>query len=1117
MPTESNSKPHHPRQRPRRPPREDPHAPNESTGNPVEGGLTPSSRSYDQGRGQPNRRRPRGGQPRGGGSGRGGPSHPSGPVDGNSQARSDSSQLGLPSPSTGNEGAAGSSSLASAPNPSGGRQRRRKPPNTDPNPSSTNWRSGGGIDGGGDTPGGSTRPGSKPGARPGPPQDRPTRRTKFNANLTEPSHPKSNEEPTSTSTKPSDRERYKTAPPKDDLTSILIHNLRTPPYPDCPICFASIHPAQPTWSCSPSLNPSDHKETEENENESGNATAQCCWTTFHLKCIRSWASKSVKEVADAWRARGEDRLGEWRCPGCQSKRTVVPSGYWCFCGSTPDPKPPRLATPHSCSNPCSRPRPLPCTHPCPLACHPGPCPPCQVTIQVPCYCGREIQSYRCSSNLAGRHTSGKPGLMRSDLSCGRKCGRPLGCGNHNCEDACHPGDCPPCSVRPEARCYCGKHTKDLGCGEGIEKECFVLGGEQWVGKFECDDTCGRPFDCGAHTCSKGCHVPSPEPAPCPFSPTHLTHCPCGKHPLIPSEQDAFPPGAILIRTQCTDPIPTCRSTCMKPLSACSHVCSAPCHTGPCPPCSISIVKPCRCGPTTREFPCSYVQNMATNEGEEFRCNKPCQALRACGRHQCNRVCCPLASLASTGKGKGKKKGLGALGDMGLGVGEGGLHECDLVCGKLLGCGNHRCEERDHRGGCPPCLRSSFEEMICHCRRTILEPPIPCGTRMNCTYPCTRPPPPCGHPRAPHACHEDPTPCPPCPFLTSKNCACGKKVVDNVRCSAEKVSCGTPCGKLLGCGFHHCERPCHGDPCGACSAACGKPRKLCLPALHPCTHPCHAPASCPETDPCLAPITITCPCGRIRQPVPCGRNTSNPAGQEATQALKCSNECAIAKRNARLAAALGINTEKQGEKEATYSDELVAFARANAKFCALVEKTFGEFVVSDKRIQVLPHMPPERRKFVHDLAVVYRMDTQLVDQEPHRSVQLIRRIDSRIPNPLLSSIPPTISTPNLGKLADLRATPSQPSRTSSPSYNSVSSAATTGQRRGWTSVVAPPPPPSRSPAPPTPARSPAPGQLRANPPVASQTIRAPVARQPQPEQLGGQLSTENVPDNWEEDA
>lgn len=53
-----------------------------------------------------------------------------------------------------------------------------------------------------------------------------------------------------------------------------------------------------------------------------------------------------------------------------------------------------------------------------------------------------------------------------------------------------------------------------------------------------------------------------------------------------------------------------------------------------------------------------------------------------------------------------------------------------------------------------------------------------------------------------------------------------------------------------------------------------------------------------------------------------------------------------------------------------------------------------------------------------LASAYRMDTCMVDQEPHRSVQLIRRIDTRIPTPLLGQAIP--STPSLGKLMDLRS-------------------------------------------------------------------------------------------------
>ena len=39
--------------------------------------------------------------------------------------------------------------------------------------------------------------------------------------------------------------------------------------------------------------------------------------------------------------------------------------------------------------------------------------------------------------------------------------------------------------------------------------------------------------------------------------------------------------------------------------------------------------------------------------KEILCDKPCMSLRACGRHQCRRVCCPLASLAHV-QGVGKK-------------------------------------------------------------------------------------------------------------------------------------------------------------------------------------------------------------------------------------------------------------------------------------------------------------------------------------------------------------------------------------------------------------------------------------------------------------------------------
>ncbi|KAN0129710.1 hypothetical protein V8E53_012530 [Lactarius tabidus] len=903
------------------------------------------------------------------------------------------------------------------------------------------------------------------------------------------------------------------APPGDDLTSILTFALSNPPYPECMICFNPILPGHPSWSCSP-------KEEKD---------ARSCWNTFHLKCIKPWAEKSVKDTEDAWRARGEERKGEWRCPGCQSQREIVPRKYWCFCGSTQDPKPPRLATPHSCGNSCARAR--LCGHPCPLPCHPGPCPPCMITIQNPCHCGKDTISLVCSR--ANPTTGGRISLL-ANRSCGQKCGKSLACQNHVCQDTCHDGECTPCAVTDLARCWCGKERKQLPCGAGEDKECSVLGShgeESWIGKFDCSSVCERPFDCGIHKCPKTCHPPSPMPPKCPYSPLAVTHCPCGKRSLTdPTDQPYFSGKSKLVRSACTDPVPTCTSPCGKPLEGCTHFCSATCHTGPCAPCTVPVVRPCRCGSTTRTLTCGTTQ--AEMESTTFLCNKPCGSLRACGHHTCTRLCCPLANLANPiGKGKKRATNNNIVSEV---VDVDGWHQCDIICGRTLSCGNHQCEERDHRGPCPPCFRSSFEEMICHCGRTVLEPPIPCGTQVQCSYPCARPDPPCGHPKAPHLCHEDPTPCPPCVYLTEKLCACGKTMVGNIRCSSEKVSCGKPCGRPLGCGFHPCEQLCHSGACSRCTAICGKPRKPCLPAQHPCTQPCHAPSICPETDPCTTAVTVSCPCGRIQQSVLCGRSASSPAGREAALIPRCTNECEIAKRNARLAEALGINPDlhKANSRQVVYSDDLVSFAKPNAKFVELVEKTFAEFVTSDKKVQVLPPMPESKRKFVHDLAAVYRIDSQMVDREPHRSVQLIRRIDTRTPTNLLSQTIVTTST--LGKLADLRA----PARASLPVSAPAQTPAGSGTpkvNRGWNSVLAhprPQTPPQSSHAPsnslsartgPSTPRATTPSQLASSTsswatpgasrsatplPATSQSVAAVATAAPS--------SSEAVPDNWEDD-
>lgn len=160
----------------------------------------------------------------------------------------------------------------------------------------------------------------------------------------------------------------------------------------------------------------------------------------------------------------------------------------CFCLRMRHPAPPRIATPHSCAQPCSRTRSR-CRHACPLPCHPGPCPPCAVTIQIACFCGKERHSAKC-----------QVGLTAASFSCAQPCRKQLGCANseHLCAEACHEGACPPCPEREQLRCWCGRETKHVGCGEADIKEairCVIVehGGSEreWIGSYGCDHPCER--------------------------------------------------------------------------------------------------------------------------------------------------------------------------------------------------------------------------------------------------------------------------------------------------------------------------------------------------------------------------------------------------------------------------------------------------------------------------------------------------------------------------------------------------------------------------------------------------------------------------------------------------
>ena len=387
---------------------------------------------------------------------------------------------------------------------------------------------------------------------------------------------------------------------------------------------------------------------------------------------------------------------EFIIKSCQSSHQEIPKDYYCFCGKTRDPPLNRVGVPHGCDNPCLKPR--TCVHSCSRLCHPGPCPPCDAfTPPTPCHCGKEQFVVKCST-LLNNMTS---------ISCGKICDKTLSCGRHSCQKECHEGPCTPCQIEINEYCECGASHKVIKCGSF----------EPIVCKVECKFT----FDCGKHSCHRICHSHDTSDSKCPFDPSTVLKCHCGKT-LLKSLG--------ITRNSCSDPIPSCQQPCGNHLP-CGHTCMNPCHEGPCLDCEEFIHSQCRCGQEDLNIPCSAL--IKDSFGEAL-CSNACKKMNHCKRHRCGRPCCVMD-----------------------------IHICEKVCGKPLLCGKHTCIlPCGHPNRCHDCVEGvGFDEIYCACGKTKMLPPIPCNTSSPiCHYPCKKRLA-CGHPSLrKHDCHPDSIPCPP---------------------------------------------------------------------------------------------------------------------------------------------------------------------------------------------------------------------------------------------------------------------------------------------------------------------------------------------------------------------
>lgn len=236
------------------------------------------------------------------------------------------------------------------------------------------------------------------------------------------------------------------------------------------------------------------------------------------------------------------------------------------------------------------------------------------------------------------------------------------------------------------------------------------------------------------------------------------------------------------------------------------------------------------------------------------------------------------------------------------------HSCGEVCGRSRGndC-PHLCPQQCHPGACPPCT-SMAPPQTCYCGKKTYQPMCKdkhigqsceeiCGKMLNCSSHYCQ-----------NRCHEGP--CQKCLVVITQDCYCGKESV-TIDCGMSAV-CQNRCNKTLSCGKHFCDRICHIGSCGVCKLSpnlvsrcpCGKnsldmillnPRTSCcdpipscygvcdkvLPCGHKCKAVCHN-GSCP---PCKATQSITCRCTRTIQDVKC---------QDLTKQVLCNKLCTTKK-------------------------------------------------------------------------------------------------------------------------------------------------------------------------------------------------------------------------------
>lgn len=216
------------------------------------------------------------------------------------------------------------------------------------------------------------------------------------------------------------------------------------------------------------------------------------------------------------------------------------------------------------------------------------------------------------------------------------------------------------------------------------------------------------------------------------------------------------------------------------------------------------------------------------------------------------------------------------------------HSCGEYCDKKKHetCTHSRCNVLCHPGSCPPC--SINVPVSCYCGKE--QQRVPCQLAQRSKFACESP---CGkllnclRHECERPCHDGV--CEPCSIEVTLDCFCGKEQ-QKAACGSERQRCANVCGKLLDCGKHTCERRCHDGNCEPCPR---DPERL---RYCPCGHNTIESLIGRQRRACTDPVPVcnhACekflPCGLHQCRMKCHTGPCEPCKELVEQECECGKD------------------------------------------------------------------------------------------------------------------------------------------------------------------------------------------------------------------------------------